>query len=83
MRPARDDRETRSVGIRASIRAYAPLSPSRRRPNVGKTGMELEFDSSDAEGARSDASFAHLGTRADLFDLLQGDARLSGRWTAP
>jgi hypothetical protein len=39
-------------------------------PNLGKVGMEKEFNSSDANGARSDASYARLGTRADLFNQL-------------
>jgi hypothetical protein len=39
-------------------------------PNVGASGMEKEFDSTDANGARSDASYARLGTRADLFNQL-------------
>jgi hypothetical protein len=39
-------------------------------PNLGKVGMEKEFDSTDANGVRSDASYARLGTRADLFNQL-------------
>jgi hypothetical protein len=39
-------------------------------PNVGASGMEKEFDSTDANGARSDASYARLGLRADLLNQL-------------
>jgi hypothetical protein len=37
-------------------------------PNVGSVGMEAEFASTDANGARSDASYVRLGTRDDLFN---------------
>jgi hypothetical protein len=39
-------------------------------PNLGAAGMEKEFDSNDANGARSDASYVRLGLRANLFNQL-------------
>ena len=39
-------------------------------PNLGSVGMEKEFDSTDANGARSDASYVRLGVRTDLFNQL-------------
>jgi hypothetical protein len=39
-------------------------------PNKGVAGMEKEFDSLDGSGARSDASYAHLGLRDDLMNQL-------------
>jgi hypothetical protein len=39
-------------------------------PNVGAAGMEKEFDSVDAMGARSDASYVRLGLRTNLFNQL-------------
>jgi hypothetical protein len=48
-------------------------------PNLGAVGMEKEFDSTDANGARSDASYVRLGVRTDLFNqlvvLVYGDWR--------
>jgi hypothetical protein len=39
-------------------------------PNVGALGEEKEFDSVDANGPRSSASYARLGLRDDLFNHL-------------
>jgi len=39
-------------------------------PNAGAMGQEEEFNSSDAMGARSDASYVRLGLRDDLFNQL-------------
>jgi hypothetical protein len=39
-------------------------------PNVGMVGEELEFNSNDANGLRSDASYVHLGERDDLFNQI-------------
>ena len=53
-----------------SVHAGTIVSGCSGLPNVGAMGMELEFASSDANGARSDASYVRLGTRADLFNQL-------------
>ena len=53
-----------------SVHAGTIVSGCSGLPNVGALGMELEFASSDANGARSDASYVRLGTRADLFNQL-------------
>jgi hypothetical protein len=39
-------------------------------PNLGKQGMLLEFDSSDAEGARSDSVYAYSGYKPNLITHL-------------
>jgi len=46
------------------------LSGCSGLPNVGMVGEELEFDSDDAQGLRSDASYVHLGERDDLLNQI-------------
>jgi hypothetical protein len=54
----------------SGVHAGTIVSGCSGLPNVGALGMELEFDTSDANGSRSDASYVRLGTRANLFNQL-------------
>ena len=51
-------------------RAGVIVSGCAGLPNLGAIGMEKEFDSVDANGARSSAGYAYLGTRANMFHHL-------------
>ena len=52
-------------------------------PNLGSVGMEKEFDSTDANGARSDASYVRLGVRTDLFNQSCCSSTVTGRTRRP
>jgi hypothetical protein len=69
-----------------SVYAGKIVSGCSGLPDVGATGMEKEFDSTDANGARSDASYVRLGLRADLFNQLvvvvYGDWQVTSASTA-
>jgi hypothetical protein len=59
------------AGVQAgSVYAGRIVSGCSGLPNLGKVGMELEFDSVDADGPRSSESYARLGLRDDLFNQL-------------
>ncbi len=75
------------AGVAAgSIMAGTILAGCSGLPNVGTTGMELEFASVDANGPRSSASYARLGLRDDLFNqivlLAYGDWKATAASTA-
>ncbi len=53
-----------------SVYAGRVVSGCAGLPHLGASGMEKEFDSTDANGARSDASYARLGLRTNLFNQL-------------
>ncbi len=53
-----------------SVYAGKIVSGCAQLPNLGKVGMEKEFDSVDGNGARSDAGYVRLGLRADLFNQI-------------